>query len=51
MIRCVLMLTLTGLLGSPVFAQKVAKVRFVLLASSYDGKFKAASNQLNYRAN
>jgi hypothetical protein len=34
-----------------LFGQKVAKVRFVLLASSYDGKFKAASNQLNYRAN
>jgi hypothetical protein len=40
-----------GEMMTNLFSQKVPKVRFVLLASSYDGKFKAASNQLNYRAN
>ena len=34
-----------------LFSQKVPKVRFVLLETSYDGKFKAAARQLNYRAN
>jgi hypothetical protein len=40
-----------GEMMTNLFSQKVPKVRFVLLASSYDGKFKAARNQLNYRAN
>ena len=34
-----------------LFSQKVPKVRFVLLETSYDGKFKATARQLNYRAN
>lgn len=40
-----------GEMMTNLFSQKVPKVRFVLLGSSYDGKFKAARNQLNYRAN
>lgn len=39
-----------GELISNLFSQKVRNVRFVLLATSYDGKYKAAHNQLNYRA-
>lgn len=40
-----------GEMMSNLFSQKVRKVRFVLLETSFDGKFKAAQNQLNYRAN
>ena len=38
-----------GDLISNRFSQKVRNVRFVLLEISYDGKYKAAHNQLNYR--
>lgn len=40
-----------GEMLSNLFSQKVRKVRFVLLETSFDGKFKAARSQLNYRAN
>lgn len=39
-----------GEMMSNLFSQKVRKVRFVLLATSYDGRFKATQNKLNYRA-
>jgi hypothetical protein len=40
-----------GEVFSNFFSQKVRKVRFVLLATSYDGQFKASRKHLNYRAN
>ena len=40
-----------GELMSNLFSRRVRSVRFVLLATSYDGKFKATQKQLNYWAN
>jgi hypothetical protein len=40
-----------GEMMSNLFSQKVRKVRMILLETSFDGKFKAAQNKLNYRAN
>lgn len=42
--------TVAGEIMSNLFSPKVRNVRFVLLATSYDGKFKAAQNQLNFQA-
>jgi hypothetical protein len=39
-----------GELMSNLFSRKVPNVRFVLLATSYDGKFRAARKPLNYGA-